>query len=760
RGPRHVSGQEELGSRAMLLRRFGRPQGWPALLRRVDGVAPLGLKLGADRPRFNANTNPMVPFHPGQALRKPVLASPALPEEDVPKMPIYNIGKEWVVIYTKEGRPYYHNHVTKATTWAHPRTGVITPPMRPPEEMMGMNPLLKTFLRGGFGFVGIVGNPCALLIRIAVQAEFTCARLLHADPGEAKIPPANLTAPSDDWCTLGFGGTTEGPSPDGARVSRLSSRRRVSSCRAEGSARWLRLSPALVALASCCALAVALASLLNDRSVCFCAFVGGRSLLPAARSQLWATTRDEDDWGLSSWESGVSVRDAPKRDRDRDQASSGGRPDRDRDRDRGGDQGQRGDRGDRGPRSFDRGPKRSFGDDGAGGDRGQRSFDRGPKRNFGDDGASRTSRKPKGDWDRGDRDRGNADADRLQKAPPAPIWTEKEKEAYFRRMIKEPVTLTTVIKRCESASELCRTLSKVMAATSLNTIHVSAAFSMLASMKKPFNETVMQHPALVDLSSQAARLAARRAFGAREAASVITSMASLRITLPWIAEEVAPSILKQVPSLVDKMTPQALSNTIWGIGVLDLDSRDADVALRAAGDTALAQLGRFSTMDLAQTAWGLGARGQRGDADALLEALGNFVADLAPTMESKAALFDLPQIAMSFAKVGFWHPRVMDAIALRLAPSMEMKQLRLWGLAALVWTWSQPVCPWFGEGQAADYKSKGRARKGRQPVKEYPDQVLPAFLSKLQREAERRRLTPQDIDLSPQGPKSVSCAGW
>eukprot|EP00440_Ansanella_granifera_P062774 gb/GFBE01068067.1/.p1 GENE.gb/GFBE01068067.1/~~gb/GFBE01068067.1/.p1 ORF type:complete len:175 (+),score=27.83 gb/GFBE01068067.1/:1-525(+) len=136
-------------------RQFCSRQAVPAFLRRVDGTM-LGSSSPSSgpRPRFNSPTNPQLPLAGGQALKKPHLASPMLPEGDVPKMPIYSIGKDWVVIYTKDGRPYYYNHETKETTWAHPKTGVVTPPSKPPDETRELSPIIRYAFRAFFGTAG------------------------------------------------------------------------------------------------------------------------------------------------------------------------------------------------------------------------------------------------------------------------------------------------------------------------------------------------------------------------------------------------------------------------------------------------------------------------------------------------------------------------------------------------------------------------------------------------------------------------------
>jgi len=112
---------------------FGRPHGSVQRLAALQQV----------RTAINQN----MPFTPGMSLNKPNLANPVLPEEDVPKMPMYSLGKDWVVVYTKDGRPYYHHAESGTTQWAHPMTGVVTPPARPPAKMLKMNPIVKYPMR-------------------------------------------------------------------------------------------------------------------------------------------------------------------------------------------------------------------------------------------------------------------------------------------------------------------------------------------------------------------------------------------------------------------------------------------------------------------------------------------------------------------------------------------------------------------------------------------------------------------------------------
>mmetsp|Transcript_35636 Transcript_35636/g.111161 ORF Transcript_35636/g.111161 Transcript_35636/m.111161 type:complete len:171 (-) Transcript_35636:90-602(-) len=110
--------------------------------------------------------NQPMPFSPGDSIKKPDLAAPFLPEQDVPKMPIYGLGKDWVVVYSRDGRPYYHHPESNTTQWAHPVTGAVTPPSRPPEAarrpspaILGAARLVGGTLAGTALFAALGGMP-------------------------------------------------------------------------------------------------------------------------------------------------------------------------------------------------------------------------------------------------------------------------------------------------------------------------------------------------------------------------------------------------------------------------------------------------------------------------------------------------------------------------------------------------------------------------------------------------------------------------
>eukprot|EP00438_Fugacium_kawagutii_P004798 Skav225654 [mRNA] locus=scaffold4659:90959:92164:- [translate_table: standard] len=318
--------------------------------------------------------------------------------------------------------------------------------------------------------------------------------------------------------------------------------------------------------------------------------------------------------------------------------------------------------------------------------------------------------------------------------------TEEEREERFRAQIKSPVTLTTFIQRAKTPGEFMWTITAAMEETMLNHIHLAAAFNKLASLKKttPLVEKIRRSPTLVQLAKQAARVADRREFRAREIASMLMSCAALRVDLPWISKELGVSLAKSVPQTVKDMNPQALSNTVYGLGVLDLgDSPEVSAAIDNCASVIPAQLGRFSSMDVAQVAWGIGARDGREDNNKLMGAIAKWVAAESENLPAYAASVDLPMIAVAFVRLQNWQPEMMNAIARRLS---DLSRLRLWSLAALFWSWSHPCSP---ATETAEL-----------------DPLPARFLQKLRKQTKWRQITQEDIDRVPEGPKGETSKSW
>lgn len=155
-------------------------------------------------------------------------------------------------------------------------------------------------------------------------------------------------------------------------------------------------------------------------------------------------------------------------------------------------------------------------------------------------------------------------------------------------------------------------------------------------------------------------------------------------------------------------------------------------------------------MDVAQVAWGIGARDGRVDNSKLMEALASWVTAEAVNLPAFAASVDLPMIAVAFVRLQNWQPEMMNAIAARFVDINDLSRLRLWSLAALLWSWSHPCSP------ALDADStEGIIHP------EGPDSLSASrFLQKLRRAAKSRRITQEDIDRVPEGPKGETSKSW
>jgi len=318
----------------------------------------------------------------------------------------------------------------------------------------------------------------------------------------------------------------------------------------------------------------------------------------------------------------------------------------------------------------------------------------------------------------------------------------REEEREERSRFLTPSALTPIIKNCETDVSLVKTIDKALQTINFNSINVAAAFSKLASLKGTSNVSLETRDCLQELTRQGARLAARRDFRARESATVLMAAASLHQRMPFVSDSLVPSILKWIPEQAEQMTPQGLANTIWAIGEFRLESEESRNAIRATVHACLPQLGRFSSMDLAATAWGLGAWGDPDEASELLDALAGFAADLVPTMDKESAVLHLPQIALGLTRLGFWHPELMDAIARRLSLSARRMELPSFNLAALNCAWMQPCSPLAHQlPERASRKSQGQAS----------EETI--FLSALQKQAKREGLSSEDIERSLEGPK-------
>jgi len=337
-------------------------------------------------------------------------------------------------------------------------------------------------------------------------------------------------------------------------------------------------------------------------------------------------------------------------------------------------------------------------------------------------------------------------------APPAPR-TMTGKTAAERK--KSDSTLTAMIVETETARDLPRTLANHMRSTSLNSIHLAAAFRKMANMPKPFDITVLRSPTLVDLVEHTERVCERREFDSRHTADLLSSVTKLSAELPGIAARLGPVLAKLVPELADAMSTEELTKTIWSLGMIGSQEHEVtiDKAVAAASQSSFNKLSNFSMTDLKYTARGLSARAAVDEASvALLDRLAKNIAESTREMKAKDAMYYLPDIAVSYVKLGIWHTDLMDNVARRLAgtvrkmlkpkPTFHMK----WSLAALAWCWKQPISPYVQstENFNPEVLDLGNVQS-----------VIENFGSLAHMAAKRRGVTQKDIESAVEGPRRI-----
>jgi len=319
-----------------------------------------------------------------------------------------------------------------------------------------------------------------------------------------------------------------------------------------------------------------------------------------------------------------------------------------------------------------------------------------------------------------------------ERAPRPPGGTRARR----KRAAPGPGALTSRFKASKTAADLVQVADGASREMSLNAIHLSAAFGKLAALRASLTADVAGSSALRELSRQTKRLMARQEIGGREMSSILLAVSALRSDIPWLQELIAPA-LEVLPQQVDSMTPQALSSVIAAIGSLEVESAETARVLNLLQRATLSRLDNFTMIDVAQVLWGLA---NHGEMDAKLAMpLASFVQKKAGQVSTKSALTDLPQIACAWVRLGQWHRPAMEEIAFRVDP--VLKRLRLWSLAALMWSWTQPCAP----PQVARVVS-GHSRS-RQVV-------IANFVHQLQDQVESRGISKADIARSPLGPKA------
>jgi len=325
-----------------------------------------------------------------------------------------------------------------------------------------------------------------------------------------------------------------------------------------------------------------------------------------------------------------------------------------------------------------------------------------------------------------------------------PTKSGAERDKQLRKALQSPAAVTTLIKSARSASRLVQILHIAFNTVSINMIHISAALIQLGKVKYSLTPDLAQDPILVKTTQLANQLVSQNETSSREVANLLAPIAALQNEVPHL-QELLPALLKTLPSQISSMTPQAMANVLWALGLLQLNSDEARRVRGMLVSQIIACLPELSMMDIAQSIWGLASCGhRRQDFEKKVLVI---VRKQAAQMSSRSAVMDLPQIACAFAKLGIWDEAMMTEIAFRIAPAI--KKVKPWGLAALAWSWAQlkptsvvvETSSLVPTGDAED-SSKQRSRPA----------VLARFPNLLQAEVERRGLTSEDIQRSPLGP--------
>lgn len=339
----------------------------------------------------------------------------------------------------------------------------------------------------------------------------------------------------------------------------------------------------------------------------------------------------------------------------------------------------------------------------------------------------------------------------------------EKRQQQFRKVLSGSLTLIPFITKCETPRKLLLILRISTEQRTLNAIHCAAAFSKLSRFeRRELTSEITNSAELQDLVSQAARLMERNQMGGRAIAEVLTAAATLRFEMPWVLPKLAPIAVRLVPDAVEELSDQGLSNLIWSLGIAHaprgdetsvFDREDDAKALAALSNAAWARLKEFSNQDLSQVAWGLGC--WNATKDQILKPLAEEAADRVPRMPPRSATMDLPQIAVSLVKLGYWHKRLMANVAHRLSMRQTIVGLNNWKVAALLWAWSHPASPHRDTaGDMVKAMELGKqASKMSFEQRDSKEWRISFFGASLRLEARSRGMKQREIDESPSGPK-------
>jgi len=207
--------------------------------------------------------------------------------------------------------------------------------------------------------------------------------------------------------------------------------------------------------------------------------------------------------------------------------------------------------------------------------------------------------------------------------------------------------------------------------------------------------------------------------------SCLSAVAKLQQKRPE-TEALMPPLLELAASRVrtgDKMNPAQVSAAIWAAGELFLEGGEVAALTSAVlSKLTLEDIQAFSSMELANLAWGLAQLGER---DAVLLCwISQTLAEIAAKMNLKAATLDVPMIVCALTRLQAQEDRMLEAVASRLLQPRTLRKMNDWGLCALAWSWP-------------DHDIKGKVKSVRET---------------LQAQVVKRKLTSSQIERSWLGP--------
>lgn len=160
--------------------------------------------------------------------------------------------------------------------------------------------------------------------------------------------------------------------------------------------------------------------------------------------------------------------------------------------------------------------------------------------------------------------------------------------------------------------------------------------------------------------------------------------ASLRKDAP-VVYEISPILVEVARQKAQLMGAETIANVVWAAGVLRLGRDDVEPMMVVMRKEIAAKLDSLNPQALANACWGLAACGVK-DVDLMTSISGRAIAE-ASTWSKRNAIFVLPQLVCSLAKLGLSNDEMLDVTATRLLSLID--QVPDWTVCALKWSYDR-----------------------------------------------------------------------